>query len=87
AAGFEVLPGLLEAFTQASVDLSQNDKASIKNQSLLRLMPPEAILDIKQNKGNSYSVLMSCIDFVSGMTDRHAISLFRKIKGISLPNS
>ncbi|MEQ8478678.1 deoxyguanosinetriphosphate triphosphohydrolase [Fulvivirga sp.] len=87
AAGFEVLPGLLEAFTQAAVDLSRNEKASIKNQSLLRLMPPEAILDIKQNKGNSYSVLMSCIDFVSGMTDRHAISLFRKIKGISLPNS
>jgi dGTPase len=87
AAGFEVLPGLLEAFTAAAMAQSEEKLMSKKHQSLLRLMSPEIQLDIEYNKGNMYAILMSCIDFVSGMTDRHAISLFRKIKGISLPNS
>jgi dGTPase len=28
-------------------------------------------------------MLRSVIDFISGLTDRHALSLYRKIKGIS----
>ena len=29
--------------------------------------------------------LLRVIDFISGMTDSYAVSIFRKIKGISLP--
>jgi dGTPase len=87
AAGFEVLPGLLEVFTEATIATVGNANSTKKHESIMRLMPPEVLLDINQNKDHIYMALMCCVDFISGMTDRHAISLFRKIKGISLPNS
>ena len=85
AAGFEVLPGLLSSFVSATTQIFNKEKVTRKNQSVLRLLPPEILTEIS-NAQSTYQVLMSCVDFVSGMTDTHAISLFRKIKGISLPN-
>lgn len=86
AAGFEVLPGLLAAFVTAAQEKLSGAEVTKKNMSALRLMPPEVMREISE-ANNMYQVLMSCVDFVSGMTDSHAISLFRKIKGISLPNA
>ncbi len=86
-AGFEVLPGLLETFVTAVVENKVNEKKSKRNQAALRLLSEEILYDINNQKTDVYSVLMCCVDFVSGLTDRHAISLYRKIKGISLPNS
>ena len=39
--------------------------------------------DLRQSD-SEYLALRTVIDFVSGLTDRHALSLYRKIKGISL---
>ncbi len=86
AAGFEVLPGLLHEFTHAAINFTTQTKCAKKDEAILRLLPGEIMLDITNAKSDSYAVLMNCIDFISGMTDRHAISLYRKIKGISLPN-
>lgn len=85
AAGFEVLPGLLESFAVASYNYYYDKKAcSRKHKNLMRLLPEE--IKASMDKSNDvYSVLMSCLDFISGMTDTAAISLYRKIKGISLP--
>lgn len=85
AAGFEVLPGLLAAFVTAAYEKLNGSFFTRKNQSAMRLMPREILREISEGS-DMYQVLMSCVDFVSGMTDTHAISLFRKIKGISLPN-
>ena len=82
AAGFEVLPGLLDLFTSA-VMAKKNHKKPV---SILRLLPHEIQLEVKDEKSTTYDKLMSCIDFVSGLTDTHAISLYRKLKGISHPN-
>ena len=86
AAGFEVVPGLLASFTTAACEAIKNTTITKKDQSALRLLPMEIKNEIAQQT-DLYSVLMSCMDFVSGMTDSHAISLFRKIKGISLPRT
>lgn len=86
AAGFEVVPGLLASFTTAAYEQMKNGSVTKRNQSALRLLPVEIRKEIDQQK-SLYAVMMSCVDFVSGMTDSHAISLFRKIKGISLPGS
>ena len=83
AAGHEVLPGLLHEFIQAAIHLAQRGK-SRKYQNLGLLLPEETRLELQQHPDNPYHLLRHCIDFISGMTDRHAISLFRKIKGISL---
>lgn len=86
AAGFEVLPGLLDVFTEAVMPTSKTH-TSKKSQSIKRLFSPEILLDIESHEEDAYKKLLSCVDFVSGLTDRHAISMFRKIKGISLPNA
>jgi dGTPase len=83
AAGHEVIPGLLDEFTQAGVHLIEQ-KVSRKYGNLQKLLPPEIAANIKSNPGNYYRMLRDIVDFISGMTDRHAISLYRKIKGMSL---
>jgi dGTPase len=82
AAGHEVIPGLLEEFTQAGVHLLEK-KVSRKYSNLQKLLPGE-IINAATNPTNAYTMLRFIVDFISGMTDRHAISLYRKIKGMSL---
>jgi dGTPase len=82
AAGHEVLPGLLEEFIIAG-DHAMNGSDSRKYQNLQKLLPPEAVTQIVEHN-DTYTMLRLIIDFVSGLTDRHALSLFRKIKGISI---
>ncbi len=86
AAGFEVLPGLLEEFTQAAYfDCVASPEFSKKHQAILRLLPPE--IQVSLPKGDIYQTLMVCLDYISSMTDRFALSTYRRIKGISLPGS
>jgi dGTPase len=83
AAGHEVLPGLLEEFVRAGSYFVNNEK-SRKYHNLGLLIPDEIRREIEQHRGDTYMLLRNCVDFISGMTDRHALSLYRKIKGISL---
>ena len=83
AAGHEVLPGLLEEFTKAGFYLAQKTK-SRKYENLQLLLPKEVLLDITAQPENSYLMLRNIIDFISGLTDKNALSLYRKIKGISI---
>ena len=82
AAGHEVLPGLLEEFTKAGFYL-MNGTTSRKYQNLQLLLPEEIRLIILQHPKDVYFMLRQVIDFVSGLTDRNALTLFRKIKGVS----
>jgi dGTPase len=81
ATGHEVLPGLLEEFLQAGLHLSQ--KGVSRKYSNLSLLLPEDIRWNVQQSQNSYIIARNIIDFISGLTDRHAISLFRKIRGFA----
>lgn len=81
AAGFEILPTLMETFSIAAFEFA-NGSLNKKHQVFYRLLSPECRKDIEANKQDNYSILRAVIDFVSGLTDRHALGLFRKIKGI-----
>lgn len=81
AAGHEVLPGLLNEFIQAGFHLV-NKRPSRKYANLALLFPEEVRAAIEQNTDHNYKVLRHVIDFVSGLTDRYALSMYRKIKGI-----
>jgi dGTPase len=83
AAGHEVLPGLMEEFTKAALSL-MDKQTSRKYSNLQHLLPVEIQLAIKENSSNQYHLLRQVIDFISGLTDRHAISLYRKIKGFEV---
>jgi dGTPase len=80
-AGYEVLGGLLDTFITAYNE-AYLEKISAKNKSVFALLPGRITDDIPDDL---YLRLLKIIDFVSGMTDSFAVSLFRKIKGISLP--
>jgi dGTPase len=82
AAGHEVLPGLLEEFTKAG-EYMLWEKSSRKYQNLQQLFPADIAHAILQQR-DTYTMLRYVIDFISGLTDRHALSLYRKIKGMSL---
>jgi len=80
-AGYEVLGGLLDTFIHAYNEYYEGN-LSRKNKAVVNLLPKR----ITNNPPDDiYLRLLNVIDFVSGMTDSFAVSLFRKIKGISLP--
>jgi dGTPase len=83
AAGHEVLPGLLSEFTRAGSLLIEQGR-SRKYENLQRLLPSETVANIQAASGDYYLMLREIVDFISGLTDRHALSLYRKIKGMSL---
>jgi dGTPase len=82
AAGHKVLPGLLEEFLQVGISMLEKKK-SRKHENLALLLPEDILLNIKQAT-DYYTVARYIIDFVSGLTDRYAISLFKKIKGFAI---
>ena len=85
-AGFEVLDGLLETFLPAVLELKSGTKVSWHNSSLLKLLPEDYYNEINSSNG-MYEALLVLLDFVSGMTDSLALSMFRNIKGITIPGS
>ncbi len=87
AGGFEVLGGLLESFTTASYKfLFQRVAMSRKEESVFSLLPV-GLRNSISNETTSYGMLRLILDYVSGLTDRHAIGMYRKMKGIALPGS
>ncbi len=80
-AGYEVLGGLLDIFINAYNEFYDGN-LSRRNRAIVFLLPKRIT---KQPPDDLYLRLLNIIDFVSGMTDSYAVSLFRKIKGISLP--
>jgi dGTPase len=82
ASGHEVLPGLLHEFVTAGLELT-NPSASKKYKNLALLFPEEIRAEIAATNITKYMIFRSVIDFISGLTDRHALALYRKIKGIS----
>ncbi len=86
AAGFAVLGGLLDDFVAAVSDAARRGKhASPRSRKLLRLVPEQSIGPNREPDTNPYQRLLRMIDFVSGMTDTYAVSLYKKVRGISLP--
>jgi dGTPase len=88
AAGYVVLAGLLEAFATSIIEIKQNSRfLSMRHKSLYKLLPEEIHDEISNPENSIYHLMMFCIDYISGMTDTSALSLYRKIKGISLPGA
>lgn len=83
SAGYEVLGGLLDIFISA-VNENASGSASGKHQKVLQLLPKQFLNKDGNASIDLYTRLLQITDFVSGMTDSYAVSLYRKIKGISL---
>ena len=80
SAGYEVLGGLLDVFLNAVFAPQTN-----RHRKLIDLIPTQYLGPQRQVPATDYEKIMNVTDFIAGMTDQMAISLYRKIKGISLP--
>ncbi|RLD25264.1 MAG: deoxyguanosinetriphosphate triphosphohydrolase [Bacteroidetes bacterium] len=82
-AGLEVIEGLLDVLITAAYRHTEG-LATNKDKTIIRFLPQEVIIYLQ--KGKLYNNLRVVLDFVSGMTDSHALTMYRKLKGMSLPS-
>ncbi len=89
AAGFQVVNDLLERFIQVIDDVAgQSQKqASARSRLLIQLIPEQFIGINRTPSSDPYTRLLLLTDFISGMTDSYAVALYKKVTGISLPDS
>ena len=86
AAGFQVISDLLERFTRVVDDVAdRGERASPHSRMLIRLVPEQFVGPDRVPVEDAYLRLLMLTDFVSGMTDSYAVSLYKKVTGISLP--
>ena len=85
-AGYEVLGGLLDVFTSAVNDIAANgERASKHSKKLSSQLPADCARAAREAR--PYERLMRLLDFISGMTDSYAVTLYRRVKGIALPGA
>lgn len=80
AAGFEILGGLLAKFVPALV-LEPAQRSSAHNK-IVQIIPAQFTTGATR-----YERLLGATDYVSGMTDSFALTLFRRLNGIEMPGS
>lgn len=84
-AGFNVVGELLDAFINAVNDYHTFGKNLKKKRpysdKLVRLFPKQFLIE----SDDHYLRTLRVCEFVAGMTDSYAVTLFRRIKGIELP--
>jgi dGTPase len=86
SAGYEVLGGLLDIFYGAIEDVAHRGKAACaRSKKLLQLVPAQFLDATREPSGSACRRLQRIVDFVAGMTDSYAVSLYKKVRGISLP--
>ena len=78
-AGYNVMSELLHLFVPALL----KDKPSHKEEKVLKLFPYQFTeFELTTSK---YEKVMSALDLLSGMTDTYATELYRRLKGIVIP--
>ncbi len=89
AAGFEMVSGMLDIFIPCVEELvaekQGRGRASYRSARVSALLPAAAV-DFADSTWmtSPYLRLLRVLDYISGMTDSYAVSLYQKMKGISL---
>ncbi len=92
AAGFELAAGLLDAFVPVVGELARQAAggaaATPRSRKFAQLLPAEArpVAD-PEWQGGAHKRLILVLDWLAGLTDSHAVAVFKKIRGISLPEA
>jgi dGTPase len=89
AAGFTVLGKLIETFLQALEEKAAGGNVSIHTRVILNLFPSEPFGANADGaaKASVYERVLATTDYVSSLTDRSAVSLFRQLTGMSLSSN
>jgi dGTPase len=85
--GFEIIGKLMEAFCCGAYHkYYQPEKLTPKQKTVLRLLPDNILVSMDTKNQSIYDLLLVITDFISSLTDRHAIKLYKTIYGFSLPS-
>ena len=86
--GFNVVGKLLDLFINAvnSFHLHGNDirKNDIMNKKIMDLLPKQYLNNLGFPENSLYLRLLQICEFIAGMTDSYAISLYKKLTGIEI---
>ncbi len=78
-AGYNVMSELLSLFIPALL----KQKPDHKDQKILKLFPAQ--FREFEDTHSAYKKVLSAFDFISGMTDLYATEMYRKLKGVEIP--
>lgn len=78
-AGYNVMSELLQLFIPALI----KERPSHKEQKVLKLFPYQ--FTEFETTISKYEKVLSALDFLSGMTDTYATEMYRRLKGIVIP--
>lgn len=78
-AGYNVMSELLNLFVPALL----KHQPDHKDQKVLKLFPQQ-FTEFKET-GSAYKKVLNAFDFISGMTDLYATEMYRKLKGVDIP--
>ena len=81
AGGFEVITKLMEAFC-TSAYACRFASPRPRHESLYRLLPQEYQLEFENDDLSVYESLQLVTDYVSSLTDRYAVSLYKIVYGL-----
>lgn len=86
AAGFQIIPGLLDLFWTAVTDGTRGKEKGMnfKASKVLALIPEEYCGPKGDSREATYERLLRITDYVSGMTDSYALGVYRKLNGITM---
>jgi dGTPase len=79
-AGYEALAGLLECFVPSF--MCADESCTVRDKKVRSLLDTYSVV---HDVGSPYGQALRITDFVSGMTDRYALTAYRRLKGIALP--
>ncbi len=86
-AGFELVQGMLDIFVpcvnEMAMEHAGTGQASYRSRRVSALLPP-LYYPRPDETDSTYTRLLRVLDYISGMTDRYAVNLYQKLKGISL---
>lgn len=78
-AGFQVIGALLDIYSAA-----MEDNSTPREKMIRQLLPAQFLEKDRTPSENPYLRLLNVVDFVSGMTDSYAVSLYRKLTGVGI---
>lgn len=83
AAGFTVIPGLLDLYWSA-VTATDGQPEYRRAKKIKKLIPKVYRPNIKNERNRDYYQILRIVDYVSGMTDSFALARYKALHGISL---
>ena len=90
ASGFEVIEYLIDSFaTTSNICFTCGEEETAKQKKMRSLLPeefqPENEIQVENLAvGEVYKQVLRILDYISGMTDKYAVHLYRRIKGIEI---